>query len=133
MLTTVKNDDEIAFILSHEAGHQIARHLMRRASNQALGAWVALGAASAAGITDREALQTIGKLGGAFGALSYSKEHELEADRLGTIIAHQAGYDPVLGAKSFARFPGSSSFLSTHPPSNARYQTVLRTAAQLKQ
>jgi len=73
------------------------------------------------------------KIGSAFAARAYSKEYELEADVLGAYIAEAAGYDPVRGARSFARFGGgSNSFLSTHPPSGNRIATVNKAAADIK-
>ena len=71
-------------------------------------------------------------LGASVGARSYSKDYELEADAIGTVIAHQAGYDPVRGAAYFTRIadPGDR-FLGTHPPNARRIETVRRVAAGL--
>ena len=54
------------------------------------------------------------------------------ADKLGTIITHKAGYNPVRGAEFFTRIadPGNR-FLGTHPPNAARIDTVRQTAATL--
>ena len=57
---------------------------------------------------------------------------ELEADALGTIIAHEAGFDPLRGAAFFERIPDpGNQFLGTHPPNAARIETVRRVAASL--
>ena len=72
------------------------------------------------------------RLGAQVGARTYSKEFELEADALGTIIASRAGYDPLLGAEFFNRIPDpGDKFLGTHPPNAERIATVRRTAAGL--
>jgi len=72
------------------------------------------------------------ELGAAVGARTYSKEFELEADRLGTIITKRAGYDPLRGAEFFTRIPDPGNrFLGTHPPNAQRIQTVRETAARL--
>lgn len=128
MIRSIQNDHEIAFILGHETGHQIARHLNKTRGNQAAGA--ILGGILAAALGGN--VQSGADLGGLVGARSYSKGYELEADRIGTHIAYRAGYNPVIGAKSFNRTKGSNAFLSTHPPSQERINTVNTTAAQIK-
>ena len=71
-------------------------------------------------------------MGAGVGARRYSKDFELEADAIGTVIAHESGYDPVLGAEYFMRIadPGDS-FLGTHPRNAQRIETVRRVAAGL--
>ena len=57
------------------------------------------------------------KLGAQVGARSYSKDFELEADALGTVITHRAGFSPLKGAAFFTRIPDPGDrFLGTHPP-----------------
>lgn len=131
MLATVKNNHEIAFILGHEAGHQISSHIVQASTNANIGALVlggifALSGASASSVVEAQ------NLGGTIGARAYSQTHELEADVVGTYVAHLAGYDPVIGARSFSRIgAGGGGFLSTHPPTNQRMQTVQRTIQQI--
>ena len=127
MLRTVKNDHEIAFIMGHEAGHQIAQHINQKVENSTAGAllggllMVAIGADPQTGVD----------LGGAIGGQAYSKKFELQADRIGTHLASRAGYNPLIGAESFRRTQGSNSLLSTHPPSYDRIQTVEQTNATI--
>jgi predicted Zn-dependent protease len=128
MIRSTQNDNEIAFILGHEAGHQIARHLIKKQQNQGVG--VFLGAVGAAVLGAN--IQAGADLGGLIGGRSFSKHHELQADRIGTHIASRAGYNPVIGARSFNRTKGSNAFLSTHPPSQDRINTVDQTAAQIR-
>ncbi len=131
MLRTIRNDDEIAFILGHEAGHQIGAHIAKTQSSATLGA-VLLGSVIQAAGGNSAAIDQAQRVGGAFGARAYSKNYELEADLVGTYIAEAAGYNPIRGAKSFARFGGgSNSFLSTHPPSGNRIATVNAAAADI--
>jgi len=62
---------------------------------------------------------------------TYSKDFELEADALGTVITAQAGFDPLLGADFFFRIPDpGNSFLGTHPANADRVAIVRRTAAR---
>ncbi len=128
MIRSTKNDNEIAFILGHEAGHQIAGHLSKTRQNQTAGA--ILGGILAAAIGAD--VQTGLDLGGTVGARSYSKGFELQADRIGTYIADRANYNPVVGAKAFNRTTGSNALLATHPPSQDRINTVNRTYAHIR-
>ena len=71
-------------------------------------------------------------LGAGVGARTYSKDFELEADALGTVIAKRSGYDPVRGAEFFTQIPDPGDvFLGTHPPNAERIATVRRVAAGL--
>ncbi len=72
-------------------------------------------------------------IGAAVGGRRFSREFELEADHLGTLIALRGGFDPVRGAAYFARIedPGNE-FLGTHPPNAARIEIVRRTTAELR-
>jgi predicted Zn-dependent protease len=70
---------------------------------------------------------------GAFvGARQYSKDFELEADRLGAEIAYAAGFDPRVGAAFFDRIPDpGDQFLGSHPANADRKRVVADTVAQL--
>lgn len=130
ILRTIRNDDEIAFIIGHEAGHQIANHLTLAQRNTALcGIVGAIGARILGGNSDQ--IQQAATVGLAVGSRAFSKDLELEADVLGTYIAEGAGYDPRRGAQSFARFSGGGGFLSTHPPSGQRVATVNKVADRI--
>jgi len=67
-------------------------------------------------------------IGAAAGARNYSKNYELEADRLGAQMTLSGGFDPVIGAAYFTRIPDpGNKFLGTHPPNRDRIFAV-RTA-----
>lgn len=131
LIASVRNPDELAFILGHEAAHHIAGHLARQEQHAAAGAAVFAGLATltGGGAADVANAQL---LGAAVGARTYSKEFELEADELGTIITHRAGYNPLIGAEFFAMIPDPGDrFLGTHPPNAERLDVVRRTSARL--
>ena len=131
LIADARNTDEIAFVLAHEAAHHIENHLDRQRRNATLGAVVFGQLAGVTGGGD-QAVRTAQELGAAVGARSYSKDFELEADRLGTIIAARAGYNPVRGAEFFFRVPDPGDrFLGTHPPNADRIRIVQQTAAAL--
>ncbi|AGI66727.1 putative M48 family peptidase [Octadecabacter antarcticus 307] len=131
LIADARNTDELAFVMAHEAAHHIENHLDQQRRNATLGAAVF---GQLAGVTGggNEAIRTAQELGAAVGARSYSKEFELEADRLGTIIAFRAGFNPVRGADFFFRVPDPGDrFLGTHPANAERVQIVRQTAAGL--
>lgn len=131
LILAVENADELAFIMGHEAAHHVAGHIERARGAASLGGRVLAGAAEIAG-GDDEAIRAGLELGAAIGRRSFSKDFELEADALGTVIAFRAGYDPVRGAEFFSRLPDPGNrFLGTHPPNAARILTVQRVAAGL--
>ncbi len=132
LIATVRNADELAFVMGHEAAHHIAGHIERAKAGASVGASILSGLASAVSGGDADAIQAGQELGAAIGFRSFSKEFELEADALGTIIAHRAGYDPVKGAEFFTRLPDPGNrFLGSHPPNAARIETVQTVAAGL--
>lgn len=131
LIADVRNADELAFVMGHEGAHHMLNHLDEQRQNAAAGAVILSGIAAVMG-ADLEQIREAEQLGAAAGALSYSKQHELEADRLGTIITHQAGYNPLRGAEYFNRLPDpKNAFLSTHPSNKARIQIVRQTATEL--
>ena len=133
MLQTVRNEHEIAFILGHEAAHQIANHIRKANTNANLGAVILGGIFAASGAAPTTVLEAQ-NVGGAIGARAYSQTHELEADRLGTYITELAGFSPSIGARSLSRLSGGGGgFLSTHPDRGQRITTVQRTVQQINQ
>ncbi|MEO9575197.1 MAG: M48 family metallopeptidase [Tateyamaria sp.] len=131
LLNEARNADEIAFVMGHEAAHHIRGHIARQQQNAAAGAILLGGIASVIG-GDLGSVEAAQQLGAQVGARSYSKDFELEADVLGTVITARAGYDPVRGAGFFTRIPDPGDrFLGTHPPNAQRIQVVRQTAAGL--
>lgn len=132
LLPIMESDDEIAFVLSHEAGHHIAGHLAKQQQQRAVG--VALGGLAAAvgaayGFPQSDdAMQRAMQLGGEVGARGYGQTYELEADTLGAYIAARAGYNPQNGALFFQRpeiaSDGGLPILVSHPASAQRQATV---------
>ncbi len=131
LIEDARNDDELAFVFAHEAAHHIEAHIPKTQERAVGGAILGSVLAGVLGANDA-AVEQAQRIGGTIGARSYSKEFELEADALGTVIAHRAGYDPVRGAEFFNRIPDPGDrFLGTHPPNAERIATVRRVASQL--
>ena len=143
MLRDMQNDHELAFVLGHEYGHLIGRHIQKQ-QQQALAGALIMGTIAALATannpnTDPSVITDNMELGAAVGSVAYSQEYELESDTLGTLITRTAGYDPIIGARFFARAEaptlsdGRLSFWGTHPPDAKRIATVLATVDQLDQ
>lgn len=133
------NDDEVAFVLAHEYGHLIGRHIEKANQQAAVGALILGGLAAYAnasnvasgGVHNQSLIDDSTKLGYVLGQRSFSQAYELESDTLSTHITADAGYDPLVGARYFARpeeakmADGRLSFWGTHPPDAKRIATVL--------
>jgi len=149
MVADARNRDEIAFVLGHEFGHHIARHIQKgqqqaTAGALILGTLMAAAQAQSAGspyynqAQAQQDLQNVMEFGYAAGRRAFSKQYELEADVIGTYIAEAAGYDAVRGARFFARpeptrrEDGALSFWGTHPADEDRLALVIETARTLR-
>lgn len=132
LLKELRNPDEVAFVLGHEASHHIEGHIPKTQDSALAGAVLA-GMIVAAGGGNVQAVESAQQLGAQVGSRTFSKNFELEADSLGTVIAYRAGYDPVVGVMYFARSPDPGDrFLGSHPPNSDRIRVVRQTAAQLQ-
>ncbi len=132
LIADARNQDELAFILGHEAAHHIKGHLPRTRQTALAGALI-LGALAAAGGADTGGVRAAQDIGATVGARTFSREFELEADRLGAVIAFRAGHDPERGAAYFSRIPDPGNrFLGTHPPNAQRIEVVRAEVARLR-
>lgn len=124
LILDVQNDDELAFVMAHEGAHHILLHLQRQEQTATQGA-VGLGILAALAGGDAATVRQAQRLGAQVGSRAYSKEFELEADRLGAQITQRSGFSALRGAEYFNRIPDPGhEFLGTHPPNAARLETV---------
>lgn len=125
MLKLVQNNDQLAAVLSHEISHVQARHGSERASMDMV-SQVGQGIAE---IVAPGAGQLVG-LGSQLGVLlPYSRTQENEADIMGQALMARAGFDPRASIDLWVLMQkqsrGSSpQFLSTHPASSNRIQSL---------
>lgn len=132
LVRETRNAHEVAFVLGHEAAHHIEGHLDRQQASAVWGA-VLIGSVIAASGGDPSSVEAAQRLGAQAGSRVFSKDYELEADALGTVIAARSGFDPVQGAAFFARIPDPGNvFLGSHPPNADRQRVVRETAARLQ-
>lgn len=124
-----QDETGVAVVMGHEVAHAIANHARERMS-QGLVANGLLGGVQVAmgenpSLTQTIFLQAIG-FGGQVGMLRFSRDQELEADKLGLIFMSIAGYDPREAPRFWERMnagaggAGVPEFLSTHPGPDRR-------------
>ncbi|WP_051927663.1 M48 family metallopeptidase [Ruegeria halocynthiae] len=144
MIADARNEDELAFVMGHEVGHHLAQHIQKQEQQAVAGALI-LGAIAAAGSSpyvdpsvNQANIENAVNLGMKVGNKAFSQTYELESDVIGTYIAKTAGYDPIKGAKYFARpespkmAEGQLSFWGTHPPDEKRIAVVLATVDKME-
>lgn len=94
LLLRADNEAELAFVLGHEFGHYFENHSLEQmaARRNASATGVVLSVAfAAAGVPE---LADVGYLAGMSSAYAFSREKEVEADRIGLARMGEAGYDP---------------------------------------
>ncbi|TNJ48525.1 M48 family metalloprotease [Phaeobacter sp. B1627] len=127
MLASFRNRDEMAFVMSHEVAHHILGHLDQQRRNAVQGAVFLGELVSLEGGTPEE-VANAQYVGAVVGARSYSKAFELEADAMGTLITHLAGYRPSVGIRFFDEIPDpGDAFMGTHPANPDRILVVQET------
>ena len=125
LLKRLKSDGQLAGVLSHETGHVIARHSAEQLAKQKLTSGL-VNAAGVAGSSSQDPYsgQRTAQLAAAVGQmanLKFSRNDELEADRLGVKLMSEAGYDPraMLGVmqvlSELSKSGRTPEFFSTHP------------------
>ncbi|NVO18285.1 MAG: M48 family metallopeptidase [Bacteroidetes bacterium] len=127
ILPLTKDDAGLAVVLGHEIAHAIADHGNERMSQQLA---LQLGGMSLAVAMQQKPQQTQNiflsayGVGSQLGELAFSRQHELEADKLGLIFMAMAGYDPNRAISFWKEMSAQGGnkppeILSTHP-SDAR-------------
>lgn len=130
------NDDEIAAIMGHEIAHALREHGRERASQAQLqGVGLAL-LSILAGI-DTAGIELASMVMDVTFALPNSREHEIEADRMGVELAARAGFDPFAAVGFWEKIKAKSGdtppeFLSTHPSSENRVKDLKKYALKVQ-
>ncbi|SCK11856.1 M48 family metalloprotease [Vogesella sp. LIG4] len=131
LVTATQSEGELASVLAHETAHVTQRHLARMyqsSSQNQLWLWAAILAGIVAGSRSGNSDMAVGALNAGVGLgvsqqLSYSRDFEREADRMGMQYLAGAGFDPRNMPLFFERLQQSQrhndnnafGFLRTHP------------------
>jgi len=143
LMLATRSEDELAGVIAHEIAHVTQRHIARsfadaqRINISAAAALVAsalMAAATDSGRVGSAAMATA-MAASAQHRINFTRTNEIEADRVGTRLLQQAGFDPNGMATFFSRLERFSSgsaaqvpeFLRTHPlPRNRIADTLNR-------
>ena len=123
----VETEAELAAVVAHEIAHVNCRHSTEAMTREMLPNLLLAGAAIWAELEEEEDAQLI--IAGTMLAYEglfvtkYSREDELEADRVGMMYMAKAGYDPAAAPRVWERLAGATdsqlekvlSIFSTHP------------------
>lgn len=133
ILPYTQDNNGLAVVLSHEIAHAVARHGNERMSQELLAQF---GSVALNELIKTKPEQTKSIFNGAYGLgaqygvmLPYSRDHELEADKLGLIFMAMAGYNPQTAIAFWERMSsmGGSKppeFMSTHPSDATRINKI---------
>ncbi|WP_398306772.1 M48 family metallopeptidase [Zoogloea sp.] len=129
------SDDEIAAIMGHEIAHALREHARERAS-QAMVTNIGVSVLGAALGVGQVGTDLIGSVAKVTFELPNSREHEIEADRIGVELAARGGYDPRAAITLWQKMGKANSgqppqWLSTHPSSESRQQDLAQYAARV--
>lgn len=130
LLLRADNEAQLAAVIGHELGHYLQRHSLAQLRD-VRGRTAFMSVMAAAG-----AVGLIASLGALAGAMSFSREAETEADRIGLVLMRQGGYDPREAAKVWANLraelsagvggdPAKRSIMfATHPATDERQRLL---------
>ncbi len=131
LIKFTESEAELVAVLSHEIAHIYAHHSARLMVASYQKRMIAGQLLAAAGVNNQNLHEQLIGLGVGIGLeildRGYSRGEEKEADKLGTHIAFNAGYNPTFMTRFFLRLyeanPKSPfKLLATHPPTQDRIQ-----------
>jgi predicted Zn-dependent protease len=133
ILPYTQDKNGLAVVVSHEVAHAVARHGNERMSQ---GLIAQFGSVAVNEIIKEKPEETKSIFNTAYGLgaqlgvmLPFSREHELEADKLGLIFMAMAGYDPQTAVTFWERMSKIGGekppeFMSTHPSDEKRINKI---------
>lgn len=133
MLLSSDSESELAGVLSHEISHVTQNHLVRFSEKVGKQNYLLLAGIVAAVLTGNgeasEAILTSTVAGTLQQSINFTREHEWEADRIGSEILQKSGFNPQGMANFFKKLKDNSNaqeFLQSHPLSINRIADSLQ-------
>ena len=140
LVALTSESSELAAVLSHEMAHVLLNHALERAKVAEQADIVERVANDV--LSDPDASQST-RAGSRLTLATFSRNQEIEADRVGITIAGRAGFDPFAASRflgkleAYAAFRSASGrhddaagFLASHPATSERRQLALVVARQ---
>lgn len=132
IMPVCQNNNGVAVVMGHEITHALAQHSAQRATQALMAQGIQL--AGNLALNDsryKNVFNILYPVGAQVGILAYSRQAELEADRIGLTLMAMAGYDPREATKFWQRMEKQTSgqqrppqFLSTHPNPGRRIEQL---------
>ncbi len=143
-ILSAQSESELASVLAHEEAHVTQRHAARGENDNTvanLATWAAVLAAIIAGSANPNVIIGALSLGQGINynrQVSYTRQNEFEADRIGIRTLYASGFDPNAMAGFFARLEQQTrlygaqlpEILQTHPVNTTRIAEASARAAQ---
>jgi predicted Zn-dependent protease len=124
LLPVTQNETGLAVVMGHEIAHAVAKHgnerMTQQLKAQGLSTVLSVATAGSPQVTQDIFAVAFG-VAGNLTLLSYSRNHETEADKIGLVFMALAGYDPSESIAFWERMSKMSGnakppqILSTHP------------------
>jgi predicted Zn-dependent protease len=139
LLALMNSEDELAFVLGHEAAHIAANHSRQRQTGSIL---TQLGAAILGAVTGSSLATQLAGVAGQSYLAGFSRNQELESDRLGLRYMAANGYSPLESAEILdtlgaygamqARFSGREDDSGPRRPGTAPTRPAPQRVAQIR-
>ncbi|WP_298523956.1 M48 family metallopeptidase [uncultured Methanobrevibacter sp.] len=147
ILSVADSEEKVAFILGHEMAHALLDHSRTRVSAQnahnavTSAAWIGSFALDLVGLGEigglARAATNVASIGSQFLFMNpWGRDQELEADKLGMMIIHWAGYDissiPEFWQSMAGGNPNNHDFFSTHPSDSKRIDAMRQLIVEIE-
>jgi len=126
LLLAAQSESELAGVIAHEISHVTQNHMARMVAAQSQSYWPTMAALALALLASRSNPNVASAAIASTQAysiqnqLSYSRDYEREADRLGYELMTRAGFDPRAMSTFFERLQRASRFYDSSAPAYLR-------------
>jgi predicted Zn-dependent protease len=126
LLLAAQSESELAGVIAHEISHVTQNHMARMVAAQSQSYWPTMAALALALLASRSNPNVASAAIASTQAysiqnqLSYSRDYEREADRLGYELMTRAGFDPRAMSTFFERLQRANRFYDTSAPAYLR-------------
>jgi len=138
MLLSSDSEAELAGVLSHEISHVTQNHLARFGEKTDKQTYIMVAGMLAAALVDNsnasQAIAASTVAGTAQQSINFTREHEWEADRIGTKMLEKSSFNPKGMAHFFEKLKddvNAQEFLRSHPLSINRISDAMQRSSRL--